>query len=203
MNELKWNRLRYSFYAPIYDWIAGIFNESRRKSIEALNLQAGQKVLLVGAGTGLDLPYIPEGVEVLATDLTPAMLEKCKSQKLATGVKLETRVMDGQNLELEDTLFDAVILHLIVAVIPEPVACLNEADRVLKPGGQIAVFDKFNQAKTTGILRRILNKLTHFLFSDITRNFYTLSEDLNWKVLSDKGANFGGNFRIIKAIKVH
>lgn len=201
MDSLRWNKIRYTLYAPIYDRIAGLFASSRKKSIAKLQLKPGNKVLLIGAGTGLDLPYLPEGVIALATDLTPAMLEKCSTQKLAAGVELSTRVMNGQELDLDSEQFDAVILHLIVAVIPDPLACLQEADRVLKPGGRIAIFDKFVVEGQTGILRRLLNYLTRFLFSDITRDFYHLSKGLNWEVLSDEPANFRGNFRLISAKK--
>ncbi len=154
-------------------------------------------MLIVGAGTGLDLPHLPEGLVVLATDLTPAMLEKCARQKLAVNMELSTRVMNGQAMELPDEAFDAVILHLIVAVIPDHKACLKEVDSVLKPGGKIAVFDKFVSKPKTGWPRKLLNLVTRLLFSDITRNFYHLSDGLKWDVLSDEPANFGGNFRIL------
>ena len=55
LNTNLWNRLRYTLYTPIYDLLVGrIFTSSRRKSIELLHIQPGEKVLLVGAGTGLD-----------------------------------------------------------------------------------------------------------------------------------------------------
>ena len=50
------NRWRYGLYAPVYDWIAGFFSGQRKVAISALCLRAGQRVLLVGCGTGLDLP---------------------------------------------------------------------------------------------------------------------------------------------------
>lgn len=48
-----WNRLRYSLYAPIYDRIVG-FGGSRRRAIDLLALGPGERVLVVGAGTGPD-----------------------------------------------------------------------------------------------------------------------------------------------------
>ena len=43
--------------------------------------KAGARVLLVGAGTGLELEFLPPGLEIVATDLTPAMLEKLKAAR--------------------------------------------------------------------------------------------------------------------------
>ena len=68
MNATTWNRIRYTLWAPFYDFVA-LFGRQRRRSIALLALQPGERALLVGAGTGADLPLIPAGVEVLATDL--------------------------------------------------------------------------------------------------------------------------------------
>lgn len=63
-----WNRLRYTIWAPAYDGIAraGGFDAARRLSIDRLRLAAGDRVLLVGAGTGLDLDFLPSTVHVTA-----------------------------------------------------------------------------------------------------------------------------------------
>ena len=110
--------------------------------------------------------------------------------------------MDGQALAFANNSFDKVILHLIIAVIPDPIQCLKEVERVLKPGGQVVVFDKFvrkNSKLTFG--RKLGNILTNILFSDIKRDFESIVEHSNLTIISDEDANFKGNFRIIKMIK--
>jgi phosphatidylethanolamine/phosphatidyl-N-methylethanolamine N-methyltransferase len=86
MNLTAWNRLRYTLWAPFYDFVA-LFGRQRRRSIALLGLQPGERVLLLGAGTGADLPLIPAGVEVLATDLTPAMLDRARP-RVRPGIEL-------------------------------------------------------------------------------------------------------------------
>jgi SAM-dependent methyltransferase len=114
-----------------------------RRSIALLALHPGERVLIVGAGTGLDLPYLPRGVAITAVDLTPAMVEQTRHRAASLGLAVEADVMDAQRLAFPPASFDAVILHLVVAVVPDPVACLSEAARVLVPGGRAVVFDKF------------------------------------------------------------
>lgn len=196
MNLTTWNRLRYTLWAPLYDRVAR-FGRQRRRSIALLGLQPGERVLLVGAGTGADLPLIPEGVSVLATDLTPAMLARARP-RVRPGIEL--RVMDGQALDLPDASFDAVILHLILAVIPDPGACLREAARVLKPGGRIAVFDKFlPDGALPSLPRRMANAVSRALFTDINRRMGDIlsRSGAHLRVEHDEPVLMGGMFRVM------
>ena len=203
LNSNSWNRIRYTFYTPIYDLLVGrIFTSSRQKSIRLLNIQLGEKVLLVGAGTGLDFQFLPKNAMIWAGDITPSMVHKMQQRAQELNLNATVEVMDGQNLPFPEATFDKVILHLIVAVIPDPVKCLQEAERVLKPGGEAVIFDKFlpKNQKLSG-LRRLFNKLTSFLFSDITRVLEELLSQTNLKIQQDISANFNGNFRIVKVRK--
>src|SRR5688572_8246278 len=137
MASNAWFRLKYTLQAPFYDRVAR-FDPERRRSIELLGLRPGERVLVLGAGTGADLPFLPADVEVLATDLTPAMLEQARA-RLRPGIDL--RVMDAARLELPDGSFDAAILHMVLEVFADPARCLAEAARILRPGGRITVFD--------------------------------------------------------------
>lgn len=203
INTNKWNRIRYTFYAPVYDAIVAILDASRKRSIELLSVNPGDKVLIVGAGTGLDLKFLPSNCTIVATDITPSMIEKVKQRNVLLKHNLEARVMDGQTLAFHDNTFDKIILHLILAVIPDPVACIKECERVLKPGGKIAVFDKFVRTNTKiSVLRRCLNPISNFLATNITRDFESLVTTTNFTVVMDEAADFNGNFRRIQVIKV-
>ncbi len=198
INTNRWNRIRYTFYTPVYDSIGRYFRNSRKESIESCGLQAGEKVLIVGAGTGLDLEFIPDDCIVVATDITPSMTRRIRERNKKLKRNLSVAVMDGQVLQFDDDSFDVVILHLILAVIPDPVACIREAERVTRKGGRIAVFDKFvRKNKQVSLLRKILNLFTNFLVSDITRSFEALLAVTRLKLISDKDAELQGNFRRI------
>jgi ubiquinone/menaquinone biosynthesis C-methylase UbiE len=191
VNTNGWNRIRYTLYAPIYDRIVRSFNTSRKRSIQLLELKAGERVLLVGAGTGEDIQYIPEGVEITAVDITPAMVEHIRRKAVTLKRPVQAEVMDGQALELASESFDAVVLHLILAVIPDPIACIREAARVLKPGGRAVIFDKFLPEKEQpSLLRHLLNWITNFAFSDINRNLEPIAAAVPIKLLHEEPTSY-------------
>jgi ubiquinone/menaquinone biosynthesis C-methylase UbiE len=192
VNTNGWNRIRYTLYAPIYDRIVRSFNTSRKRSIQLLELKAGERVLLVGAGTGEDIQYIPEGVEIAAVDITPAMVEHIRRKAVTLKRPVQAATMDGQALELASESFDAVVLHLILAVIPDPIACIRESARVLKPGGRAVVFDKFLPEKEQpSLLRRLANLLANFAFSDINRKLEPIAAAAPLKFLYEVPATYG------------
>ena len=194
----RWNKIRYTAYAPGYDILGTIFSKSREKSIRQLSIQKGDQVLIVGAGTGLDLEFITQDCSITATDITPAMIARTMKRNVSFNRDLTALVMDGQRLSFQDNSFDKIILHLILAVIPDPVACLKECERVLKPGGGIAIFDKFvPQGYDVSLLRKLLNPITNLLFSNITRSIGTIVAKTQLITVSDTKADFNGNFRII------
>ena len=194
INTNRWNRLRYTFWAPLYDLVGRRFDGQRQRSLKLLDPQPRDRVLLVGAGTGADLPYLSYGCRVLATDLTKAMLRRARP-RLRDGVHLA--VMDGHTLGIPTASFDAVVLHLILAVIPDPALCLQEAARALRPGGRMVVFDKFVRGPRTPLLLRAANLVASVLFTDVTRRF----EDILARsraplvVVRDEPALLGGLFR--------
>jgi ubiquinone/menaquinone biosynthesis C-methylase UbiE len=166
MPSNAWYRFRYTLWAPHYDRVTK-FHRERRHSIGLLRLQPGERLLVIGCGTGADLAYVPADVEVLAVDITPAMLRQAEAHARPG---IEFRVMDGMALELPDGSFDAAILHMVLEVIPNPVRCLREAARVLRPGGRLAVFDKFlaDDARPR-LLRRAALALLDFVFTSTNR----------------------------------
>lgn len=182
INTNAWNRIRYTIYQPIYDLAGRYFTRHRRTSIEALNLSDDDKILIVGAGTGLDLDFLKGFKHITAIDITPAMISQLKRRAERLQIPVEAMVMDGSNMEFEDDYFDAVLLHLIVAVIPDPVGCLKESERVLKPDGMISIMDKFVQpGSKPSILRKLLNPFTNILATNIDRDIDELLSHTSFK----------------------
>ncbi len=117
--------------------------ESLALLIELVQPQADWAALDVATGAGhTALAFAPHVAKVVATDLTPAMLEK--TAELAAGrrlANLETRPADAETLPFEAGTFDLVTCRLAFHHFPNPRQALAEFARVLKPGGVLGLTD--------------------------------------------------------------
>lgn len=194
------NLLTYALWSPVYDRIIGLapFRRGRAKAHDRLELKAGERVLLAGVGTGIDLPLLPVGVEAVCVDLSPAMLARARKRLPIEGRQIELLQADAQKLPLADASFDAALLALILSVVPDGAACLAETVRVLKPGARAVVFDKFlPQATRPSFGRRVLNLLTNLFGTDINRTFEPMAKAGPCEIVSDEPAALGGAYRVI------
>lgn len=197
-NTNAWKRIIYTVWAPLYDLVVGLVGHARHRSLERLNIQPGERVLIVGAGTGLDLDYLPANACITAVDLTPAMIARLRRRAERLGLKVDARVMDGQVLEFADGIFDAVILHFIVAVVPDPVRCVKEASRVLRRGGRAVIVDKFvPDGRRVPFILRLLNPLARMIATDITRQLKTILNDSGLVVVDAESFGPKGLGRIV------
>jgi ubiquinone/menaquinone biosynthesis C-methylase UbiE len=196
--------VRYTVGASASDAVARAagFDTARRLSIDRLRLASGDRVLIVGAGTGLDLDFLPSNVQVTAIDVTPAMLKHLERRAAGMGRSVTARIMDARELAFPDSSFDAVIMHLILAVMPEPERGLREAVRVLKRGGRIAIFDKFlRDDERPSLKRRVLNAIAKPLFSDLNRRLGPLMTGTPLVIERDEPVAFGGTYRVVTLAK--
>ncbi|MFM1653010.1 methyltransferase domain-containing protein [Brevibacillus sp. B_LB10_24] len=102
----------------------------------------GMRILEVGCGTGAITRMLAEGRGVQSvTGIDPSPIFIKKAESLNQHRHVSFLVADGNALPFEDCVFDAVVFHTVLCHVPSPANFLREAKRVLKPGGQLAIFD--------------------------------------------------------------
>ena len=195
----RWNQFIYRLWAPIYDaTVDHFFLPGRKRAIELLDLQPGERVLLVGIGTGADLPILPIGVQATGVDISSDMLKRARQKLPLPGREVTLLQGDAQQLLVDELSFDVVIFNLILSVIPDGAACLRENLRALKPGGRAIVFDKFlPDSGTLSLGRKFLNLGSTLFGTDITRRFGDLVKGILVKVISDEPSLLNGTYRVI------
>ena len=191
----------YTLAAPFYDaFLTAATRGARKRSLAQLADLTPRDVLLLGVGTGLDLPHLPNQHRYVGLDLTAAMLTRARPR--AGGLHFAPLRGDVQRLPFDDASFDVAVLHLILAVVPAPTLCLAEAVRVLKPGGQLLVFDKFLRRGETG-WKRLLNPLTRHVATRLDVVFEDVLEAVGGiRVTANDAALASGWFRLIRLEKV-
>jgi ubiquinone/menaquinone biosynthesis C-methylase UbiE len=115
--------------------------ELATEALRLVGLEPGQRFLDVAAGTGgLGLPAARLGAQVLATDWSPAMIERFEARVREEGLSdAAGRVMDCHALELPDDHFDVTGSQFGVMLVPEQPRAVREMVRVTRPGGRVLV----------------------------------------------------------------
>jgi phosphatidylethanolamine/phosphatidyl-N-methylethanolamine N-methyltransferase len=156
----------YARWAPIYDLVFDKVMAPGRRAAVAAALRAGRRILDVGVGTGLELPYFDKHCEVIGVDLSEPMLRKAQEkvhQQSLTQVR-GLCVMDALRLAVADASFDAVIAPYVITVVPDPEKTLDELLRVVRQGGEVILVNHIgaeNGARAS--FERWLARQTHHI----------------------------------------
>jgi phosphatidylethanolamine/phosphatidyl-N-methylethanolamine N-methyltransferase len=153
----------YARWAPVYDQIFGHFNDRAcREAVAALNELPPGRILELGVGTGISLPFYKSKHRVVGIDLSPDMLERAarrvERQKLDTVEGLH--VMDAARLSFGDASFDAATAMFVITVVPETDKTLAELVRVVRPGGTIVMVSHFGEK--TGLIAAVERGIARF-----------------------------------------
>jgi SAM-dependent methyltransferase len=124
--------------------------------VHAAEIGPAMRVLDVAAGTGnASLPAAQSGADVVASDLTPALLTAGRARAEALGVELDWAEGDAEALPFADGSFDAVISSIGCMFAPHHQAVADELVRVCRPGGTIGLLSWTPEGMIGALLKTI------------------------------------------------
>lgn len=159
----------YRRWAPVYDLVFGGVFERGRRAVVAASERVGRRILEVGVGTGLSLPFYSEESSVFGIDVSEEMLRKARARVRAERLRHVERlsIMDAEALDFADASFDAVVAQCVVNTVPNPELALEEFARVLRPGGEIILLNRVGAEKGSRVF--------------MERAFQPITKQLGWR----------------------
>lgn len=129
------------------------------------------KSLMVAAGTGNDFKHFPPGLDIVALDISPKMLALAAPRAVGYPGTLTLKEADVCHLDYADDTFDTVLTVCTFCSVPKPILGLTELRRVLKPGGQILMFEHMRSAVAQfGVLLDLMTPLSRKFGPDLNRD---------------------------------
>ena len=132
----------------------------RQVTVKTARTGPGMRVLDCATGTGdLALAFRRTGAEVVGTDFCAPMLVPAREKARAAGLHLTFEVADAMALPYADRSFDGASIAFGIRNVDDPVQCLREMARVVKPGGQVLVLEFGQPGGPWGALYRLYSRV--------------------------------------------
>ncbi|MBM7116760.1 bifunctional demethylmenaquinone methyltransferase/2-methoxy-6-polyprenyl-1,4-benzoquinol methylase UbiE [Archangium primigenium] len=141
----------------------GIHRLWRRKAVRLSQARPGDRVLDCASGTGdLALAFkrrVGEAGRVVGTDFCKEMLDSAPAKAAREGLQVEFQVADAMDLPFADDAFDVASIAFGIRNVDDPVKCLREMARVVRPGGRVVVLEFGQPTGFFGALFRFYSKV--------------------------------------------
>jgi ubiquinone/menaquinone biosynthesis C-methylase UbiE len=138
VTQRKWDKAAANF-----DLMAGYGPEKRWEPAKRQlfsNMGDGD-ILFLAVGTGLDIRFFPEGRKITGIDISQKMLDQAAERTSKYPGELTLQQVDVHDMPFEEGQFDQVFTSCTFCSVPNPVAGLEAIRRVLKPGGDLFMFE--------------------------------------------------------------
>ena len=195
----------YEKLANVYDLIFGpTLHPGRLQAIQRMGIKAGDRVLEVGVGTGINLSLYPKDCAITGIDFSPSMLEKARERAARKDVPHSLRLlqMDAADLRFADDSFDIVYAPYLISVVPDPIKVAQEMRRVCRPGGRIVFLNHFLSPNAVlSRVERLISPLTIHIGFKADLDLPAFLTQANLQPISIEKVNFPRIWSLVTAMK--
>jgi len=184
-------------YDDFFDWALG---PGRRQAVNRLPIRPGERVLEVGVGTGLSLPYYPANCHLTGIDISEPMLDQARERVESLGRDdVDLRLMDARDLAFPDGIFDHVLAPYVISVVPEPARVMAEIARVCKPGGTVIVVNHFlsESRRVLGLMERATTPASQWIGFRLDLPISVVQETPGLETTEVRQVNMFGLWRLL------
>ena len=161
---MKTNNKSYDGVAKFFDFFRA--GDMRRWGPDqrALFKNLKGRVLYIGIGTGQEIVNFPPGLDVTAVDMSSAMLERSHARVQNYRGKIHRCQMDAQATAFQDNAFDTILTVCVLCSVNQPAVCLKELKRVLKPDGELVMFEHvLSKNPVYALILKFMSHVTEYL----------------------------------------
>lgn len=165
-----------TFRGPINSWffymISGYMNVLWGKSKRELFHDHPQTIVEIGSGAGANMRYMRKGTKLIAIEPNIHMHTNLRKTAKKYDINLVIKSITGETIDLPDDSIDFVICTLVLCTVKDPLQCINQIKRILKPSGKF-VFIEHVKARENSILsfiQDLIHKPWHWFFEGCNTN---------------------------------
>lgn len=176
-SDFKNNNIRGPINAWVFKMLDGYMNYLFGKSKKKLFKNHPKTVVEIGAGAGANMRYLKKGTKLIAIEPNNHMHKNLKKSARKYGINLEIKSVIGEAIDLPDNSCDFVISTLVLCTVNNPVECINQIKRILKPSGTFAFIEhvKAKENSVLAFIQNIIHKPWHWFFEGCHTNRDTKS----------------------------
>ncbi len=182
------NKQSYDGTARYFDYFAGGDMRRWSPSQRTLFKNLKGKVLYIGIGTGQEIVNFPVGLNITAADLSFEMLKRSNQRVENYSGNINRCQMDAEVTGFADNTFDTIVTVCVLCTVKQPMNCLQELKRVLKPDGQLVMFEHvLSKNPVYAVILKMMSLITEYLQGTyLDRNTVANVERAGFKIHSHK-----------------
>ncbi|MDO5981148.1 class I SAM-dependent methyltransferase [Flavivirga spongiicola] len=186
-NKFQTNAIRGPINAFIFKMLSGYMDRLFGNSKRELFKNHPETVVEIGSGAGANMRYLKKGTRLIAIEPNIYMHNNLKKSAEKYGIDLEIKSLMGEAIDLPDASYDFVVCTLVLCTVHDPLQCLQQIKRILKPSG-IFIFIEHVEARENTMLsfiQSLIHKPWHWFFEGChtNRNTKQLLESVGFSKL--------------------